>query len=84
MTDHRDQEPHEEPITVGPGKLSNQPATAAPAISRLAVSAQQVQRAGTVHAAKPGEHGYARSNVIVPAHLVQWTPGIAGPITRAG
>lgn len=70
--------------TVGPGKLANHPAIAAPAISRLAASAVRCSGLAPYSRRNRAVIDYTRSNVIVPAHLVQWTPGMPGPITRAG
>ncbi len=44
---------------------------------------EQVQRAGPVAPTKQ-RHGHAASNVMLPTHFVQCTPGCAGRITRAG
>ena len=84
VRDDRDQEPREDLHHRRSREAVKPAGDRRPRDQQARGEREQVQRARTVQAAKPGEHGYARSNVIVPAHLVQWTPGIAGPITRAG
>lgn len=64
--------------------LSNQPATAAPATSAVAASASRCSGLAPYSRRKRAIIAYARTNVISPTHFVQWTPGMPGPITRAG
>lgn len=78
----RPEEPHKDVHNRGPREAGEPSRDGGTGDQQGRDEREEVEGTLTVEPAEPNH--YALSNVILWTHLVQWTPGIPGPMRRAG